>query len=65
VSEAEDVARAVEPAFVTYPHWARSGPQESSVRVALYKALKDTSVREKMVEIVDDILKVLRRDTHE
>jgi len=63
VSEAEDVARAVEPAFVAHPHWARSGPQESSVRVALYKALKDTTVREKMVEIVDGILKVLRRDS--
>jgi type I restriction enzyme R subunit len=63
VSEAEDVARAVEPAFAAYPHWARSSPQEQNVRVALYKALKDTTVRDKMVEIVDGILKVLRRDT--
>ncbi len=61
LAEAEQVAREVEPAFATYPHWARSDAQEQEVRLALYKALRPTSAGDRMVGIVGRIIAVLRK----
>ena len=63
LDEAEQVARAVEPAFAAYPHWARDGRQEQEVRLKLYKSLMGTSAKPRMADIVKRILDVLRRAT--
>ena len=59
--EAEEVARQVEPAFAEYPHWAHDAQQESRVRVALYKPLMSTAIKDRITEVVERIITVLRK----
>jgi hypothetical protein len=47
-------------AFEDNPHWRESAEQEKEVRLALYRALKD-SEPEKMFGLVDGILILLKR----
>jgi type I restriction enzyme R subunit len=65
IAEAEQAAQETEGAFAEFPHWQHSAEQERSVRLALYKALIKTSAKERMVEIVDQILNVLKRAAHD
>lgn len=58
--QAERIATSVEPAFKSYPHWARSEAQERELRRYLYKELIGTGVKD-MVAWADEILTLLRR----
>jgi type I restriction enzyme R subunit len=59
VKDAEDIARETAGAFEDYPHWKESGEQEREVRLALYKALKDSETK-RMVGWVNDLLTLLK-----
>ncbi|MHB1006081.1 MAG: type I restriction endonuclease subunit R [Chloroflexota bacterium] len=60
VPKAEEVGRELGSAFEHHPHWQTSADQEREVRIATYKALIDAGV-EKMAEVADRLLSVLRR----
>ncbi|MBI3616570.1 MAG: HsdR family type I site-specific deoxyribonuclease [Candidatus Omnitrophica bacterium] len=60
LSDSDGVARAVDVAFVTYPHWRSSSPQERELRKALYKALIDSGVDD-VVDLATGVLRMLRR----
>ncbi len=59
VKDAENIARETAGAFEDHPHWKESAEQEREVRLALYKALKDSETK-RMVGIVNDLLTLLK-----
>jgi type I restriction enzyme R subunit len=63
IPDAEDLARAIEPAFASYPHWMQSQRQERGLRIAFYKAMGGRGEVDTMVGLVDRVLDVLRRAT--
>jgi type I restriction enzyme R subunit len=60
VGQADEVAEASSKAFEDYPHWRESTDQEKEVRLALYKALKDSESK-RMFELVNGIFGLLKR----
>jgi type I restriction enzyme R subunit len=60
VGGAEKIARESSEAFEGNPHWKESDEQERRVRIALYRALKGSQVKD-MVEVVGGLLDLLRR----
>lgn len=59
INGAETVAREVEQALATHPHWQRSEEQERELRIALYKSLLNTGV-ERVVDYANRILSMLK-----
>lgn len=57
---AETAAKASAAAFDANPHWRESAEQEKEVRLALYRALKDSEPK-RMFALVEGILGVLKR----
>lgn len=60
VKDADRIARETSSAFKYHPHWKESTDQEREVRLALYKALKDSEPK-RMVGLVNDLLALLKR----
>lgn len=60
VKGAEKIAQESSTAFEDNPHWRESAEQERRVRIALYKILKGSEIKN-MVETVDGLLDLLRR----
>ncbi len=59
VQDAENIARETAGAFEDHPHWKESAEQEREVRLALYKALKDSETK-RMTDLVKDLLTLLK-----
>jgi type I restriction enzyme R subunit len=60
VKDARKVADSAGKAFEQNPHWQTSGHQEQEVRKSLYKAFIDAGVKEAVVEIAQNIMRMLR-----
>jgi len=60
VKDARKVADSVGKAFEENPHWQTSGHQEQEVRKSLYKAFIDAGVKEAVVDIARNIMRMLR-----
>jgi type I restriction enzyme R subunit len=60
VDGGDEVAEASSKAFEENLHWRESADQEKEVRLALYRALKDTEPK-RMFGLVDDIINILKR----
>ena len=61
VETAQVVARQMEDAFGTYPHWKSSPHQEQEVRREMYKALVGSVEQERLPEVVNLVLNVLKQ----
>jgi type I restriction enzyme R subunit len=60
VKDARKVADSAGKAFEQNPHWQTSGHQEQEVRKSLYKAFIDAGIKEAVVEIAQNIMRMLR-----
>ena len=60
IAGAEKIAREVEEALGELPHWERDAAQERKLRRRMYKIMIDAGV-DKVVELVDKLLQMLRR----
>lgn len=60
VKEARKVADSAGKALEQNPHWQTSEHQEQEVRKSLYKAFIDAGVKEAVVEIAQNIMRMLR-----
>jgi type I restriction enzyme R subunit len=60
VTKAQQVAEAAGKAFEQNPHWQTSSHQEQEVRKSLYKSFIDAGVKEAVVEIAQNIMRMLR-----
>lgn len=59
VPKAEEIAGEVSAAFEDNPHWKTSGEQEKRVRLALYKALNEAGEKDRMFDLVGEILDLM------
>jgi len=60
IAGAEKIAREVEETLGKLPHWERDAAQERKLRRRMYKIMIDAGV-DKVVELVDKLLRMLRR----
>jgi hypothetical protein len=61
VKQARRVDDSAGKAFEQNPHWQTSGHQEQEVRKSLYKAFIDAGITEAVVEIAQNIMRMLQR----
>lgn len=61
IGKADVVARAAGQAFETNPHWQTSSHQEQEVRKSFYKALITAGVKDGVIDLAQNVLRMLRR----